>query len=114
MRIYALVLLAAFLCSPTFSRPAVAGARLSKSAACSLLKRKVAKLDSLPETGPPGAGWYCDISNLSGSRWFVVALRSNKNCAGTCSNLMGWYAVDRRTGVIHAYDIAKLRVGFPL
>ncbi|HTC50452.1 MAG TPA: hypothetical protein VK700_00790 [Steroidobacteraceae bacterium] len=68
-------------------------------------------MDSLPATGPPGAGWFCDFSGFSGNRWFVVALRSNRACGGDCSNLMGWYAVNRRNGEIHTYDIAKLRVG---
>ena len=93
---------------------AVAGGPLTKASSCSLLKKTVARLDSLPVTGPPGAGWFCDFSNLSGNRWFVVALRSNRACSGDCSNLMGWYAINRRNGQIHSYDIAKLRVGLPL
>ena len=93
---------------------AVAGVHLTKATSCSLLKRKVAKLDSLPNSGPPGAGWFCDFSSLSGNRWFVVALRSNRACSGDCSNLMGWYAINRRNGEIHSYDIAKLRVGLSL
>ena len=93
---------------------AVAGAHLTKASSCSSLKKTVARLNSLPVTGPPGAGWFCDFSKLSGSRWFVVALRSNRTCGGDCSNLMGWYAVNRRNGEIHSYDIAKLRVGLRL
>src|SRR3984885_6940231 len=89
-----------------------AGARvhLTKASSCSLLKRKVGRLDSHPESGPPGVGWFCDFSSLSGNRWFVVALRSNRACHGDCTNLMGWYAINRRNGEIHSYDIAQLRV----
>jgi hypothetical protein len=97
----------------TVNGSAVASGRLGKAASCSLLKQKVARLDSLPETGP-GSGWFCDFSNLSGGLWFVVALRSNRTCNGNCSDLMGWYAVNRRNGEIHAYDIARLRVGLAL
>jgi len=93
---------------------AVAGAQLTKASSCSSLKKTVARLNSLPVTGPPGAGWFCDFSKLSGNRWFVVALRSNRTCGGDCSNLMGWYAINRRNGEIHSYDIAKLRVGLGL
>ncbi len=93
---------------------AIAGAHLTKASSCSLLKKRVARLESLPESGPPGAGWFCDFSNLSGNRWFVVALRSNRACSGDCSNLMGWYAINRRNGEVHSYDISKLRVGLSL
>jgi hypothetical protein len=105
------ILLVVICCSVTPGGIAVAGGRLNKAASCSLLKGKVARMDSLPATGPPGAGWFCDFSGFSGNRWFVVALRSNRACGGDCSNLMGWYAVNRRNGEIHTYDIAKLRVG---
>lgn len=93
---------------------AQAGAHLTRESSCTMLKKTVARLDSLPETGPPGAGWFCDFSKLSGNRWFVVALRSNRACGGDCSNLMGWYAINRRNGEIHSYDISKLRVGLRL
>lgn len=104
-------LLPVLLCISAPLGTAVAAGRLNKASSCTLLKAKAARLDSLPETGPPGAGWYCDFSSLSGNRWFVVALRSNRSCGGDCSNLMGWYAINRRYGEIHSYDIAKLRVG---
>jgi hypothetical protein len=106
--------LTALLLACTFDGSAVAGVHLTKESSCSMLKKTVARLDSLPVTGPPGAGWFCDFSRLSGSRWFVVALRSNRACGGDCSNLMGWYAVNRRNGEIHSYDISKLRVGLRL
>jgi hypothetical protein len=114
MRVGIAILLGAILFTSTLDGAAIAGGRLDKTSSCSLLKRKVARLDSLPETGPPGAGWFCDFSTLSGNRWFVVALRSNRSCNGDCSNLMGWYAINRRSGEIHSYDIAKLRVGSSL
>jgi hypothetical protein len=93
---------------------AVAGVRVTKASSCLLLKKTVARRDSLPETGPPGAGWFCDFSSLSGNRWFVVALRSNRACGADCSNLVGWYAINRRNGEVHSYDISRLMVGLRL
>jgi hypothetical protein len=114
MRSSVTVLATVFLLSCVLDGGAVAGVHLTKASSCSLLKRTVARLDSLPANGPPGAGWFCDFSSLSGNRWFVVALRSNRACGGDCSNLMGWYAIRRRNGEIHSYDIVKLRVGLRL
>ena len=114
MRTSLAILLVILLCTATPDGMAVAAGRLSKASSCSLLRKKVAKLDSLPETGPPGAVWYCDFSSLSGNRWFFVALRANRACSGTCSNLVGWFAVNRRTGEIHSYDIVNLRMGSTL
>lgn len=111
MRASLAILLVLPFCALAPDGTAVAGGHLNKASSCSLLKAKASRLDSLPETGPPGAGWYCDFSSLSGNRWFVVALRSNRSCGGDCSNLMGWYAINRRSGEIHSYDITKLRVG---
>jgi hypothetical protein len=108
------ILIASLFLASVLDGRAAAGVRSTKASSCSLLKKKVARLDSLPETGPPGAGWFCDFSSLSGNRWFVVALRSNRTCSGDCSNLIGWYAINRRNGEIHSYDIAQLRVGLPL
>ena len=105
------VLVLALLVAFALNDGAEAGVRLTKAFSCSLLQKTVARLDSLPDSGPPGAGWFCDFSKLSSSRWFVVALRSNRACGGDCSNLMGWYAINRRSGEIHSYNIVKLRVG---
>jgi hypothetical protein len=114
MRITITILATLLLLASVPNSGAVAGVRLTKASSCALLKKTVARLDSLPATGPPGAGWFCDFSSFSGNRWFVVALRSNRACGGDCSNLMGWYAINRRNGEIHSYDIAKLRVGLRL
>jgi hypothetical protein len=108
------ILVTVFILACMFNGAAIAGLHLTKQSSCSLLKKTVARLYSLPETGPLGAGWFCDFSRLSGNRWFVVALRSNRACSGDCSNLMGWYAINRRNGEIHSYDISKLTVGLRL
>lgn len=108
------ILTTVLLLTSVFNGDAVAGGHLTKASSCASLKKTVARIKSLPETGPPGAGWFCDFSSLSGNRWYVVALRSNRSCGGDCSNLLGWYAISRRNGEIHSYDIVKLRVGLAL
>ena len=85
---------------------------LTQQDACSLLKKRIAKLENLLESGPAAAGgWFCDFSTSEDNQWYVIALRSNRQCEGICSNLMGWYAVNRSSGSVHRYDVAELRVG---
>lgn len=87
---------------------------IDQDSACILLKKRISQLDSLPETGPVGMGWFCDFANFQDKRdeqWFLIALRSNRVCDGICSNLMGWYAVDRHNGSIHDADMGKFAVG---
>ena len=84
---------------------------LSQQDACSVLKKRIAKLENLPEGGPAEGGWFCDFSTSRDNQWYVIALRSNRHCEGICSNLMGWYAVNRSSGSVHQYDVAELRVG---
>ena len=62
-------------------------------------------------------GWFCDFSPFGDPRddkWFLIALRSNRKCDGVCSTLMGWFAVDRRTGAIHSFDMAEFEIGPPV
>jgi len=84
---------------------------LTQQDACAVLKKRISKADGIPVSGPIGMGWYCDFSSLTDQRWYVVGLRSNRHCDGPCSNLMGWYAVNRATGAVYLYDVAELRVG---
>jgi hypothetical protein len=70
--------------------------------ACTVVKKAVARRDNLPDEGPPGLGWFCDISPSSDSRLFLVALKTSKPTP--YSNLMGWYAVDRATGRLFRWD----------
>jgi hypothetical protein len=79
-----------------------ASAELLPDAACAIVKKTVAQRGGLPETGPPGIGWFCDITPAKDARLFLVALRSGRPTPYT--NLMGWYAVDRVTGAIYRWD----------
>jgi hypothetical protein len=91
-----------------------AGGRMTHRSACSVLKATVARRDSLPVTGPPGTGWFCDFTTGNSKSWYVVALRSGQKCAGICSNLMGWYAVSSRTGTVREWDVGENKLGGPL
>jgi hypothetical protein len=84
---------------------------ITKDGACARLKKAVATLDGIPESGPVGVGWFCDFSRYQGNTIYVIALRSNRKCDGPCSNLMGWYAVSRTNGSIHDFDVAEMKVG---
>ena len=86
-------------------------AGLTQQDACTLLQKRISKVMKIPEGGPIGMGWFCDFSTLEDKHWYVIALRSNRQCEGICSNLMGWYAVNRVSGSIHQYDVAELKVG---
>jgi hypothetical protein len=95
-------------------QPADAGGRMSQRSACSVLKATVARRESLPITGPTGLGWYCDFAKGSNKGSYVIALRSGRKCAGICSNLMGWYAINRGTGKVREWNIEGNRVGAAL
>lgn len=84
-----------------------ATAALLPDGACAVVKKAVAKRDGLPASGPPGLGWFCDITPARDSRLFIVALRSTKPTP--YSNLMGWYAVDRISGELFKWDPDKRR-----
>jgi hypothetical protein len=84
---------------------------ISKESACARLKKVVAMLDGISESGPVGMGWFCDFSAYRQGPIYVIALRSNRKCDGPCSNLMGWYAVDWTNGSIHDFDVAEMKVG---
>ncbi len=84
-----------------------AAAPMLPDAACTIVRKAVAKRDNLPESGPPGLGWFCDITPAKDARLFVVALRTNRPTP--YDNLVGWYAVDRASGVLFKWDVKGQR-----
>jgi hypothetical protein len=82
------------------------GTQKSQDGACQALQRTISVLRSLPLTGPPGLGWFCDFSTLTTYQFYVIALRSNRPAPD--SNLMGWYAVFRSDYAVYEYDIERL------
>ncbi len=91
--------------------PGIAREPLDTGSACRALQKAVSDRDNLPETGPPGVGWFCDFAPSKDPGLYVIALRSGKPLPYT--NLMGWYAVTRANGAIARWDVARQRA-FPL
>src|SRR5262249_31386645 len=75
--------------------------------ACTVVRKAIAKRDNVPESGPPGLGWFCDITASKDARLFVVALRTNRRTP--YDNLVGWYAVDRASGVLYKWSVQEQR-----
>jgi hypothetical protein len=93
--------------------PAVSIAReaLDAGGACRLLQKTIAKRDGMPESGPPGTGWFCDIVPSKDPAFYVIALRSSK--PDPHGKLFGWFAVARASGAIHGWDVEKQRTTPP-
>jgi hypothetical protein len=62
--------------------------------------------------------WFCDIAkdpyNENPLDWWVIGLRSSRQCHGICSNLRGWFAVNRLTNEVREFDIGERAVGGPI
>ena len=104
-----LVMFALAVVQPVFAGAPTDSVR-TEAQACSVVQKLVATASGLPPTGPKGMGWFCDHLDPQ-DKWFVLALRSNRKCEGICSNLMGWYAVNKASGKVHEYNVANLEVG---
>lgn len=84
-----------------------ATAALLPDAACAIVQKAVAKRDGLPESGPPGLGWFCDVTPSRDARLLIIALRSSRPTPYT--NLIGWYAVDSESGKLFKWDAKNQR-----
>jgi hypothetical protein len=94
---------------------------IGETTACTVLEKRIAKLYKLSETGLVGGPrWFCDFASYDDKHWFLIALRSDRKVDGlpcngiNCSNLVGWYAVNRHTGAIHDWDMGEFKVGAAL
>ena len=93
-----------------------AQARLSGSQACLLLKKRMGTHYGVPPTAL-NKTWFCDITqddDNSHPHWWVIGLRSFRQCDGICSNLVGWFSVNRITGEVREWDVANYAVGAPI
>ncbi|MEJ0098785.1 MAG: hypothetical protein WDO12_03195 [Pseudomonadota bacterium] len=72
--------------------------------ACTTVKKAVARRFGVPESGAPGADWFCDVTPDRDSTLFLVALRTARPDARTHTNLLGWFAVDRVSGKLFKWD----------
>ncbi len=72
--------------------------------ACATVRKAVAKRFGVPDSGPPGADWFCDVTPDRDSTLFLVALRTARPDPRTRTNLLGWFAVDRLSGKLFKWD----------
>jgi hypothetical protein len=77
----------------------------TQTSACLFAKRFAAKMDHLPLSGPPNMGWYCDFSLSDDPDLYVISLHSKRREPG--SSLMGWYAVQKSTGITGEFDVGE-------
>jgi hypothetical protein len=112
LRLAILVLALSFSAAVHCGEPA--SGLMTQNKACDLLKKRVGKFYSLAESETVRAGWFCDFTTYEDTSWFVIGLRSNRQCEGICSNLVGWYAVDRRTGSVRDFDVGPYQIGAEL
>ncbi len=80
-----------------------------EATACARVKSRVAAELHFPASGPPG-GWFCDFASGWDRTLYVIALRSNRQCPEICSNLMGWYAIQKLTGEVGRFDLDEGRM----
>ena len=89
----------------------------SNSKACSVLKERIGVHDGVPPTAL-GKTWFCRIAKdpygENPPDWWVIGLRSSRQCDGICSNPRGWFAVNRLTNEVREFDMGKHAVGGPI
>lgn len=60
------------LLEPAIATPAAK--TVGKTAACTVLEKRIAKLNRLPEAGLVGGpGWFCDFASYDDKDWFLIA-----------------------------------------
>ena len=84
----------------------------TEDAACQVLKAHVAHISDMVSPHPD---WYCDFSNIENEYLRIVALRGVRRDVppeerGMYSNLMGWYAVMRRSNAVLLWDVGEDRI----
>jgi hypothetical protein len=84
---------------------------LTNTAACDLLIHAFPAGALHSDESTPGAMPWCDTTSNSKSPYAVMGLHSDRRCDYICSSLVGWYAVERKTGKIFAWDINEDVVG---
>jgi hypothetical protein len=84
---------------------------LGNKAACARLIHVYGLHNLHSDETTPGAKPWCDCSSTIYYRYAILALHSDRRCSYGCSSLAGYFAVDRRTGVIYGWDIGEDRLG---
>jgi len=109
------VFLTACLSAQTvFPMPVLAQTKVGTSdQACALLKERMAVHDRIPHDAV-NKTWFCDVTSDPDNdhpEWWVIGLRSFRQCDGICSNLRGWFAVNRENAEIREWDMADFAIG---
>jgi hypothetical protein len=89
---------------------------MSGPQACAALKKRMALYDHVA-TADLDKTWFCDITNDdygAHPEWWVIGLRSFRQCEGICSNLRGWFAVNRKTGEVREWNTGEDELGGPI
>jgi hypothetical protein len=89
---------------------------LSDQQACTTLMNRMGVHDAVPRAKLKDT-WSCDITtddDKSHPEWWVIGLRSFRQCDGICSNLRGWFAVNRVTGEVREWDVGEFTIGGPV
>ena len=111
MRVGATLLLALVLAGPSANAAAKSKRPLSNRAACARLM-SVTGLDHIhPQETVPGAKPWCDFASIAEYKFAIIGLHSARVCQDGCSSLVGWYAVERKTGAIYEWDVNESVVG---
>ena len=78
-------------------------------AACEILKARVAEL--LIANARPDHTWYCE-KGAEQKYLYILALRTSRapDADEAATNLIGWYAVARRSNVVLQWDVATDRL----
>jgi hypothetical protein len=79
-------------------------------AACETLKSELAKVNHQPR---PDSDWFCEEADKPDRFIITMALRSsrpNEDGSFSPSNLLGWYAVARKSPLAFEYDINEDRL----
>jgi hypothetical protein len=91
-------------------------ALLSGPQACSALMKRMGSHDGVPSANLEKT-WFCDIAADDYDdhpEWWLIALRSFRQCDGICSNLRGWFGVNRKSGEVREWDMTNFTVGEPI
>lgn len=95
-----------------WSRPLNAAPVGSAEKACDVAKARTAALWHFPVSAIAFCEPIDEAHNPKG--YFVVGLHGKRDdCGGdVCgSTLMGWFAVEKKTGRVHEWDTAEMKVG---
>jgi hypothetical protein len=92
--------------------PLTAAPVRSAKAACERVKARVSAAEHFPASIVAFCGPIGSADSPPG--FYVLALHSYRKCDGICSSNMGWFAVEKRSGRVFAWDVAEMKLGQPL